>query len=181
MYVPLFYSMVSCIQLINDTEVLPMKKTMIDFYNNNSFTHEYIFGVKLSGVVYMVKATADCLPYVLTLDKASRGAGYALKFKPNNAQRAMLLALGGVALCSVEYLESLTASSKYNRGEIFEKLVTEYYGQKWEKDNGICPRVGCRAGFLQHYASCMEMQPASRRVLQGPWNEGPAVHNRGDP
>ena len=112
-----------------------MKKTMIDFYNNNSFTHEYIFGVKLSGVVYMVKATADCLPYVLTLDKASRGAGYALKFKPNNAQRAELLALGGVALCSVEYLESLTASSKYNRGEIFEKLVTEYYGQEWEKDN----------------------------------------------
>ena len=25
--------------------------------------------------------------------------------------------------------------SKYNRGEIFEKLVTEFYGQKWEKDN----------------------------------------------
>lgn len=119
-----------------------MKKTMIDFYNNNSFTHEYIFGVKFSGVVYMVKATADCLPYVLTLDKASRGAGYALKFKPNNAQRAMLLALGGVALCSVEYLESLTASSKYNRGEIFEKLVTEYYGQKWEKDNVPFTKAG---------------------------------------
>lgn len=25
--------------------------------------------------------------------------------------------------------------SKYNRGEIFEKMVTELNGQEWEKDN----------------------------------------------
>jgi hypothetical protein len=25
-------------------------------------------------------------------------------------------------------------SDKYNRGEIFEKLITEYFGQEWEKD-----------------------------------------------
>ena len=38
-------------------------------------------------------------------------------------------------LCSEEYFERLFADSKYNRGEIFEKLVTEYFGQVWEKDN----------------------------------------------
>ena len=26
-------------------------------------------------------------------------------------------------------------NSKYNKGEIFEKFITEYFGQKWEKDN----------------------------------------------
>ena len=25
--------------------------------------------------------------------------------------------------------------SKYNRGEVFEKLITEYFGQTWVKDN----------------------------------------------
>jgi hypothetical protein len=26
-------------------------------------------------------------------------------------------------------------ADKYNKGEIFEKLVTEYFGQVWSKDN----------------------------------------------
>ena len=29
----------------------------------------------------------------------------------------------------------MVENSKYNKGEIFEKLITESYGQKWEKDN----------------------------------------------
>ena len=29
---------------------------------------------------------------------------------------------------------SLLVTEKYNKGEIFEKLVTEYFGQTWEKD-----------------------------------------------
>ena len=30
--------------------------------------------------------------------------------------------------------ETVTAT-KYNKGEVFEKMVTEGYGQAWEKDN----------------------------------------------
>jgi len=29
----------------------------------------------------------------------------------------------------------MVADSKYNRGEIFEKIITEKGGQAWEKDN----------------------------------------------
>jgi hypothetical protein len=29
----------------------------------------------------------------------------------------------------------MVSDSKYNKGEIFEKLVTEAYGQEWVKDN----------------------------------------------
>lgn len=112
-----------------------MKKTMIDFYNERSYTHRYIFGVSYKGTVYAVRAESDVLPYQLTLDDASRGAGSALKFRPNNDQRIALIALGAEVVCSTAELEHLFKVSKYNRGEIFEKLVTEMYGQTWKKDN----------------------------------------------
>lgn len=112
-----------------------MKKTMIDFYNERSYTHHYIFGVSYKGTVYAVHAESDVLPYQLTLDRASRGANTALRFKPNNSQRLMLIAMGAQVVCSTAEFEHLFKASKYNRGEIFEKLVTEMYGQTWEKDN----------------------------------------------
>ena len=75
------------------------------------------------------------MPYILKLDKASRGAGYALRFCPNNAQKAFLLAKGATVLCSKEFFETSVKNSIYNKGEIFEKMVTESFGQEWEKDN----------------------------------------------
>lgn len=119
-----------------------MKKTMIDFYNERSYTHHYIFGVSYKGTVYAVHAESDVLPYQLMLDRASRGAGMALKFKPNNAQRIALIAMGAEVVCSTAELEHLFKTSKYNRGEIFEKLVTEMYGQTWEKDNVPFTKAG---------------------------------------
>jgi hypothetical protein len=83
----------------------------------------------------MVKTTSEMLAYVLKLDKASRGAGMQLRFKPNNSIRAALLAEGAELICSAEMFKELVAESKYNKGEIFEKLVTEYFGQTWEKDS----------------------------------------------
>ena len=108
--------------------------SMIQRYNEHSFTHNYIFGFEFKGNIYMVDATNECLPFILTLDKASRGAGYALRFKPTVDQKLYLLSLGAKVLCSVAYFNDVYASEKYNRGEIFEKLVTESFGQIWEKD-----------------------------------------------
>ena len=108
---------------------------MVEFYNSKAYTHNYIFGFNYKGNVYMVKTTSKVLAYVLKLDKASRGKGYSLRFKPNNKIREMLLADGAELICSVEMFKSLVADSKYNKGEIFERLVTEWYGQEWEKDN----------------------------------------------
>jgi len=47
----------------------------------------------------------------------------------------MLMAHGCKVLCSTKFFEEQVAESKYNRGEIAEKLVTEYVGQTWIKDN----------------------------------------------
>lgn len=108
---------------------------MINRYNELAYTHNYIYGFYFQNVVYMVKATAEIMPYILKLEKASRGAGYALRFKPNMAQKTLLLAKGATALCSKDFFDEVVKNSKYNKGEIFEKMVTESYGQKWEKDN----------------------------------------------
>ncbi len=107
---------------------------MIQKYNEHSFTHNYIFGFEYKGNVYMVDTTSEALPYILTLDKASRGAGYSLRFKPTVEQRLYLISLGATVLCSSAYFKEVVASNKYNNGENFEKLVTEYFGQTWEKD-----------------------------------------------
>ena len=107
---------------------------MTNRYNSLAYTHHYIFGFAYKGNVYMAHAESDILSAILMLDKASRGAGYALRFKPNNAIKVALLT-NATLLCSKAYFEEVVADSIYNRGEIFEKMVTEYYGQEWEKDD----------------------------------------------
>lgn len=108
---------------------------LINRYNNLSFTHNYIFGFIYKKNVYAVVTTSEVLPYILTLDAASRGAGYALRFNPTNEQKVFLLSKGAELICSKEYFEQTVVESNYNKGEIFEKLCTENVGQKWTKDN----------------------------------------------
>lgn len=110
-------------------------KTMIDRYNELSYTHEYIFGFTYQHNVYAVYATADVLPYILMLDKASRGAGYALRFRPTREQKNFLMSMGAELICSKEWFDRLVADSRYNKGEIFEKIITEKAGQRWHKDS----------------------------------------------
>lgn len=110
-------------------------KSLIDNYNALSYTHEYMFGYADNGTIYCAIGTANDLPYICTLDSASRGAGFALRYKPNKVQKAYMRVLPTFALCSKEYFDTCVANSKYNTGEIFEKLVTEWYGQTWTKDN----------------------------------------------
>lgn len=110
-------------------------KSMIDRYNARAYTHEYIFGFIDRGNVYMVYADASVLPYVLCLDRASRGAGMSLRFRPTRAHKELLKGYKCEVLCSVVYFNELVAGSKYNKGEIFEKLVTEKLGQEWHKDS----------------------------------------------
>ena len=107
---------------------------LIDRYNEISYTHEYIWGFEFKGNIYMTMTDASVMPYVCKLDKASRGAGYALRFCPN-VQQKMLLMPTAELICSKKFFEETVAASKYNKGEIFEKMVTEFFGQVWKKDN----------------------------------------------
>ena len=115
---------------------------LIKRYNELSYTHNYLFGFNYQGTVYCATATAEVLPFVCTLDTASRGAGCALRFKPNGRQKEILKGFQCFPVCSVEFLESEANETQYNRGEIFEKLVTEHFGQKWQKDNVPFTKAG---------------------------------------
>ena len=108
--------------------------SLINRYNAVAFTHEYIWGFIYKKNVYMAITSSDVMPFVTCLDKASRGAGYALRFCPNADQKVALMP-NAQLLCSETFFNEQVASTKYNKGEIFEKMVTEYFGQEWEKDN----------------------------------------------
>lgn len=112
-----------------------VKRNLLNWYNKCAFTHLYKLGFRFDGCVWVVDVTADMLDFVTKLDKASRGAGYSLRFKPNKAQKQFLLEQGATVVCSEVYFDELKAMSKYNAGELFEKLITESFGQTWVKDN----------------------------------------------
>ena len=111
-------------------------KKMVDFYKEKEFTNLYIFGFRWNGNIWMVNTTSDVLPYIVKLAKASKGAGASIRFRPNKADKELLMGNGKAeVLCTEKFFEELVKNSKYNRGEVFEKLVTEHYGQTWEKDS----------------------------------------------
>ena len=112
-----------------------MFRTLIRKYDHLSYTHNYMFGFADHGTIWCALATSDLLPFVCTLDHASRGQGCALRFKPTLGQKELLKTCETFAVCSEAYFNDLFASTKYNRGEIFEKLVTEHFGQIWVKDH----------------------------------------------
>lgn len=106
------------------------------FYHEKSFTNNYIGVYIFKGTVYATICKGEQLfANGVKLDKASRGAGMSLRFKPNTGDKLALMSLGTIVLCSAEMFNELVAESKYNRGEIAEKLVTEHFGQTWVKDN----------------------------------------------
>ena len=116
-------------------ENIALKEKMVTFYNSKAGAHTYIWGFIYDGNVWMVMTGSTVLMNVMKLDLASRGAGYALRFKPSKSIKVWLLSKGAEVLCSEKFFNEQVASSKYNRGEIFEKLVTEHFGQVWVKDN----------------------------------------------
>ena len=112
-----------------------IKKMLQDGYNEVAFTDKYILVYTFKGTVFFTVCDSELVDRVTCLDRASRGAGFALRFKPNTSQKMLLMAENCTALCSVKFFDETVSGCKYNRGEIAEKLVTEYFGQEWEKDN----------------------------------------------
>lgn len=116
------------------TKNTALHMNLINRYEAVAFTSNYIWGFEYKGNIYMAITSSNVMPFVTCLDKASRGAGYALRFCPNAQQKLTLMA-GAQVLCSKKFFEETASASKYNKGEIFEKMVTEHFGQVWEKDN----------------------------------------------
>lgn len=104
------------------------KATMIKWYRKFSAANSYIVGFVLDGVLYMVEMT-HIAPRFLNVEEASRNQGMNLRLRLKRAQKE---ALAKKAICLGD--ADVLTTGKYNKGENFEKVVTEYFGQEWEKD-----------------------------------------------
>ena len=110
-------------------------KNMVNYYNSKAYTHDYMLGFILDGVVYELNVNgSDLLDWVI-LDKASRGAGWSVRFRPTTAQKQAMVTAGARVVCTADYFMERLEACKYNKGEVFEALMTEEAGQTWVKDS----------------------------------------------
>jgi hypothetical protein len=105
------------------------KANMIKIYRQFSAADNYILGFVYEKMLYMVRVD-EIMPRYLHVEEASRNQGENLRLRLKRKHKEQLMKKAPICLGSVDCLHD----SKYNKGEIFEKLVTEYYGQEWKKD-----------------------------------------------
>lgn len=102
---------------------------MLITYERYSAAHKYILGFTYKKQVYML--IVDKLdPSMVYTTTASRNQGTALRYRLRREQKMALLHKA-VCLGSTDIL----VADKYNKGELFEKIVTERYNQQWCKDS----------------------------------------------
>lgn len=109
---------------------------LTDEYNRLAYTHNYVFGYAIKGMVYAARVmdAHGILPYLTSLDRASskNGGTYSIKYKPNMDKIAIIMshACEIRPICTVDYMEQTFNNSKLNRGQIFEDMVIEtWHGQ----------------------------------------------------
>ena len=111
------------------------REEMISLYNALSASTAYIVGFILDGLLYYVQSAHIADEY-LKLDRmSSKLGGWAkIRVKLTSADRKALVAYGkAVLLGSASLLET---EDCYNRGERFERIITETLtGETWVKDS----------------------------------------------
>lgn len=111
--------------------------TLFTNYSKKTASDRYIVGFAYKKTIYSVRLSSlELLPFLST-STASRNEGTALRFRPNIIQKKALLTMNAVSLIGQVEFENIVKSGKWNRGDIFEKILMEKAGLKWEKDN--CP------------------------------------------
>ena len=111
-----------------------MKEAIMNWYRAHSAADLYKVGFTHDGALYAV--TVKELPDSwLKLDRMSskRGGFAKIRVRLSAAAKAELVSSGKAQrLGSADLLEG---ADRYNRGERFERLVTELAGQVWVKDS----------------------------------------------
>ena len=110
------------------------RNEMINRYNALSASTAYIIGFVLNGLLYYTMS-AHINPDFLKYDRMSskRGGWAKIRVRLSSADRKALVECGrAVLLGSAELL----ADTKYNKGECFERVITESLtGEQWVKDS----------------------------------------------
>lgn len=111
------------------------REEMIARYNALSAATAYIVGFVFEGMLYYIMS-AHINPDFLKLDRMSskRGGWAKIRVKLTAADRKALVACGKATLIGAADL--LNTADKYNKGERFERVITETLtGETWVKDS----------------------------------------------
>ena len=103
-------------------------------YNALSASHLYILGFMVQNILYYTMMDFEKLAGFMKMDRMStaKGGWAKLRIKLTTAQKAELLKIA--TRCGT--VEDLTAMEKYNKGENFERIITELLtGERWVKDS----------------------------------------------
>lgn len=112
------------------------REEMIRNYNHLSAAHKYIVGFAQGTKLYYTVMDNSIRDDMLKLDKAAESKGGMMKIRVRVSSRlkAMLIGTGKAVLCGM--IDELVKDSKYNKGENFERVITELLtGKAWEKDS----------------------------------------------
>lgn len=107
---------------------------MKSLYNMLSASHLYILGFVAQNILYYAMMDFETLAKYMKMDRASskRGGFAKLRVKLTREQKAELLRIA--IACGTP--EDLTADSAHNKGENFERIITELLTpEQWVKDS----------------------------------------------
>ena len=109
---------------------------MVAIYGRYAGAHKYLVGFMRHDSVYYTLQSYAGLQDFLKLDRASskKGGHAKIRVRVSSTQAMALINRGqAVKLCE---LSELNADSKHNKGENFERIVTEKLtGELWVKDS----------------------------------------------
>jgi len=112
------------------------REEMVKVYESLAAAHKYIVGFTLANRLYYMVYSGMIADDMLKLDKAaeSKGGMNKVRVRVSAKLRNMLVHSGkAVYVGSADLLEG---NDKYNKGERFERVITELLtGKKWEKDS----------------------------------------------
>lgn len=107
---------------------------MINRYNALSASTAYIIGFVVNGLLYYIMS-AHIADEFLKFDHmaSSRGGWAKIRVRLSSANRKALVECGKAVLLGSA---SLLTDAKYNKGECFERVITETLtGEQWVKDS----------------------------------------------
>ena len=107
---------------------------MINRYNTLSASTAYIIGFVVNGLLYYTMS-AHIADEFLKFDHmaSSRGGWAKIRVRLSSADRKALVECGKAVLLGSA---SLLTDTKYNKGECFERVITETLtGEQWVKDS----------------------------------------------
>ena len=107
---------------------------LLTAYNKNSAAHTYYFGFIFAGLLYAVCGmTFDEITAYCKMDRAStaKGGFRKIRIRATAAQCSALIP-HALLIGSADLLND----PKWNKGEMFEKIITEMFtAEKWHKDS----------------------------------------------